>query len=600
MKQLACEMCGSTDLAKENGFVVCQSCGMKYSVEEAKKLMIEGTVEVTGTVAVDKTKEAEALLKRAFMFLSEGDWASVNKYCDMVLDIDPENAQAYLGKLMADLGVQKQEDIKNCYEDFRSNNYFKKAMLYADDKLKSTLNSYTEYFKENIAPILSQLESFEFSIYTNRDEVFHKKALGIKVGEVNTITIRGIKDKTIEHVELPNCINYISNSAFKNCTNLKNVDIPDSVTSIDKDTFYGCSSLTSITIPDSVTNIGENAFYGCSGIENITIPNSVTSIGKCAFAECKNLTCITIPDSVTTIGGHAFSGCTNLTNITIPDSVTTIGDYAFQNCSSFTSITIPNGISILSNTFRGCTNLKKVTLPNSVTSISGAFSECTSLTGIKIPDSVTSIGTAFYDCRSLTSITIPDGVTKIVPHAFSGCSSLENITIPASVTCIGNYAFKDCSSLKKIYITDIEAWCKICYSGYGCYPLIGSADLYLNGELVTDLVIPDGVTSIGKYAFYGYSFLKSITIPDSVTTIGDYAFYRCSNLTNMTIGSGVTSVGTNALYATNLNSITVGKEELIRYLHNPVTASVTFKTAKGTWKTMTYKKYAKKYLGRYF
>ena len=86
-------MCGSTDMIKEDGVFVCQSCGCKYSVEEAKRMMIEGTVEIKGAVQVDKNNEIDALLKRVFMFLEEGDWSNADKYCEKVLDIDPENAE---------------------------------------------------------------------------------------------------------------------------------------------------------------------------------------------------------------------------------------------------------------------------------------------------------------------------------------------------------------------------------------------------------------------------------------------------------------------------------------------------------------------------
>ena len=75
--------------------------------------------------------------------------------------------------------------------------------------------------------------------------------------------------------------------------------------------------------------------------------------------------------------------------------------------------------------------------------------------------------------------------------------------------------------------------------------------MYLNGELVTDLVIPDGVTEIKDYAFSGFSSLTSVTIPNSVTSIGEYAFDGCRALTSVTIGSGVTSIGNDAFHGCN-------------------------------------------------
>ena len=125
MKQLTCEMCGSTDMIKEDGVFVCQSCGCKYSVEEAKKLMIEGTVEIKGTVQVDKNNEIDALLKRVFMFLEEEKWKEADEYCEKVLDIDPENPEAYLGKLMVEYELSYISDITWYTPDF----YEKKPKL---------------------------------------------------------------------------------------------------------------------------------------------------------------------------------------------------------------------------------------------------------------------------------------------------------------------------------------------------------------------------------------------------------------------------------------------------------------------------------------
>lgn len=357
-------------------------------------------------------------------------------------------------------------------------------------------------------------------------------------------------------------------------SSIKEVILKNGVTSIGSDAFSGCSSLTSVTIPNSVTSIGPRAFANCTGLTSITIPNSVTSIEVGVFVNCTGLMSITIPNSVTHIENYAFRGCSSLTSVTIPNSVTSIRPYAFADCSSLASVTIPNGVtSIMYRVFYNCSSLTSVTIPNSVTSIEEhAFYGCSSLTSVTIPNSVTSIGDeAFGDCNNLrevhitdiaawcriffgeyssfksnplyyahnlyvndiliTDLMIPDGVTSIGNGAFFRCSSLTSVSIPNSVTSIGNLAFSGCNSLKAVHITDIAAWCKINFGLFNSSnPLYYAHNLYVNGTLLTDLVIPDGVTSIGTNAFCGCSSLTSVTVPNSVTSIESYAFFDCNNL----------------------------------------------------------------------
>ncbi|MBO7281774.1 MAG: leucine-rich repeat domain-containing protein, partial [Alistipes sp.] len=179
---------------------------------------------------------------------------------------------------------------------------------------------------------------------------------------------------------------------------------------------------------------------------------------------------------------------------------------------------------------------------------------------IKFDGEVTTIGReAFYKCSNLKSITIPNSVTTIVEYAFYDCSGLTSVTIPDSLIRIGGEgAFFGCSSLTSVYISDISAWCNISFADLYSNPLSNGCNLYLNNELVTDLTIPDSVTTVGGWAFSGCSSLTSVTIPDSVTTIGRWAFRSCDSLTSVTIGDSVTSIGEEAFRScASLTSVTI-------------------------------------------
>ena len=395
---------------------------------------------------------------------------------------------------------------------------------------------------------------------------------------------------SLTSVTIPSSVTSIGGGAFSHCSSLTSVTIPEGVTSIGSYAFSWCSSLTSVTIPSSVTSIGDGAFYNCSSLTSVTIPEGVTSIGSSAFENCRSLTSVTIPSSVTSIGESAFF-CSDLqslyisdlaswlsidcgdgasllpeklylnnvllTDVVIPDGVTSIRNYAFYNCSSLTSVTIPEGVTLIGDgAFKNCSSLTSVVIPEGVTSIGdGAFSNCSSLTSVTIPEGVTSIGDdAFWNCSSLTSVTIPEGVTSIGSYAFYNCSSLRSVTIPSSVISICKEAFSDCTALKDVHISDVASWCNISFEldRYGrenySNPFCYARNLYLNGKLVTDLIIPEGVTSIGDGAFKNCSSLTSVVIPEGVTSIGDGAFSNCSSLTSVTIPSSVTSIGENAFY----------------------------------------------------
>ena len=415
--------------------------------------------------------------------------------------------------------------------------------------------------------------------------------LSNSVTVINSSLFRGCKELT--SVSMGSSVTSIGNAAFYECYKLTNLQIPNTVTKIDSYAFYKCSSLTQIDLPNGLQQLFSWAFDYCSSLTSVFIPKTVTSLGgafgynpkmesmvvesgntkyhsvnnciietstKRLLQGCKN-SVIPSDGSVTSIWVFAFEGCSGLTNINIPSTLTVIDGGAFENCTGLTSINIPNSVTTLGETaFKGCTSLASVTIGSGITKInSETFSGCKALTSISIPDSVTSIGyRPFIGCDNLTSLTIGAGVTSIEASVFDGCDNLTNIAfsgensayhmagnciietasktlirgfknsiIPTdgSVTSIGDLAFNE-SAISNVVIPDSVT-------------SIGREAFVYCGNL-TSVVISENVSEIGQLAFQGCSSLKSVVIPDKVSTIYECAFAGCSSLTNVTIGSGLT------------------------------------------------------------
>ncbi|MGN0823640.1 MAG: leucine-rich repeat domain-containing protein [Candidatus Coproplasma sp.] len=376
------------------------------------------------------------------------------------------------------------------------------------------------------------------------------------------------EDGTAEHYQCSLCKSYFD----ANKVELDDVTIPASGHAFEDDVCTVCGELNATEgLIYTLSNDGKS--YYCSGIDdNVTETNivinskynglPVTAIGENAFNNKSSITRVRIPDSVTSIGLYAFRSCDNLTSVTIGNGVTSIGDLAFSGCTALESVTIPNSVtSIGSYAFGACNNLTSVTIGNGVTSIGHrAFDYCYKLIEVKNLSSLTITAgstdngcVAYYAKRVYTEgnsylstdangyIIYNDGTDKILV----GYLGMEtDIVLPNDITQINRYAFYNCRSLTSVTIGN-----SVTSIGY---------DAFYNCRSLTSVTIGNSVTSIGDEAFLSCSNLTSVSIPNSVTSIGVSAFRNCDNLTSVTIGNSVTSIGAMAFhYCYRLTSITI-------------------------------------------
>ena len=284
--------------------------------------------------------------------------------------------------------------------------------------------------------------------------------------------------------------------------------------------FYCINEITNAVIGEGITGIEEYAFKECANLKKITINNP-----SCVIYDDRN----TIPFTCSIWGepGSAAEAYAVKYGRLFNKEVTDDAIIESGSCGDGVTYTLTGGGTL--------------TVSGTGAVGDGAF------------------GNQYYGIKN---VIIEDGVTGIGEGAFSWCEELISVTIPDSVTSVGSCAFGGCWRLKSVYIDDLSAWCAVRFSDVAANPLYQMPNrmtaLYLNGEIVRELIIPDGVTSIGEYVFAGCRHLNSVTIPDSVTSIGDYAFYECYDLSSVTIPGSVKSIGAGAFgYCHNLSSVTI-------------------------------------------
>ena len=376
-----------------------------------------------------------------------------------------------------------------------------------------------------------------------------------------TIGNGALYGSAIEQFTIPSSVKTVGDHAFGNCDNLVDVFFEEGVTSLGGNAFSSCDKLKNVTLPESLTTINYNGFIGCTELEYLFIPKGVTSLVSSSFSGCDKLIVevseenpafcsengilynkdktdlfycsptktgdITLPETVQSIKGTGFESCSGITSVKLHEGITYVGVCSFEDCTALKEIVFPQSLTYLGEyAFQRCTELESVTFNDSSVLIEDSvFSGCTELKTLDLGNNISGIDNyAFAACYKLTDVDIPDSVQMLGKGVFSGSYNIETITLGSGVKTIASNAFG--SSLKCLNIKDMAAWCNV-EMEYNTNPLLFSAKLYLNGELVKNLEIPEGVSVIKYSVFAGLKEIDNVILPSTLTSIKAVNFYDC-------------------------------------------------------------------------
>lgn len=307
----------------------------------------------------------------------------------------------------------------------------------------------------------------------------------------NTLSISGTGKMTMslsdssEHSNVPE-------SLYTRCTK---IIFSDGITEIVNGFGSSFKNLTCIELGNTITSIASGNFYTFLGTK-LEFPASLKAIQSGTFSSCPNLSELVFHEGLQEIQGGTLSGFQSLNSVVFPESLTSISSGAFSTVI-INDVEIGSADSVIGSSGINIPNCKNLIIRGGTingTDVTGRLSKLENLT---LKGLVKFTGTShFAPCSStLKSVTIEDGITEIPASCFVNCGKITEITIPASVISIGDSAFSS-TSLK-------------------------------------NLVISDGVQTIGVQAFYGTQ-LTNVSIPASVTSIGENAF-NTSATTNITL-----------------------------------------------------------------
>lgn len=390
-----------------------------------------------------------------------------------------------------------------------------------------------------------------------------------KLGDKGTLTISGTGEMynysmadapwkeqkdLISALVVENGATSIGSSTFDGYTSLKSIKLASTVKSIGNNAFSN-TGITSLDLPEGMESIGIGAFYNCEKMTELKLPESLTTLNNGAFAFCKGLTAVTLPNKITFIGALAFEECTGLTSITIPENVTEIRNQAFYYCTALTMVELPKALQTVGDNAFYETKLQdvyyagteedwgKIAIGLKNEPLTNANLHCM---GAVVVISGTCGGALTWKLDSKGTLTI-SGTGAMTDYTKSGvapwnkdCEEIRSVVIENGVTTIGEYAFENCTLLESVAISDsVEKIGKYAFSGCSALKRIS---------------LPDSIAQIGDCAFRA-SGLEAVKIPEGVTLLGEGMFARCPNLQTVELPSTLQAIRENAFIGSGLNKI---------------------------------------------
>lgn len=390
-----------------------------------------------------------------------------------------------------------------------------------------------------------------------------------KLGDKGTLTISGTGEMynysmadapwkeqkdLISALVVENGATSIGSSTFDGYTSLKSIKLASTVKSIGNNAFSN-TGITSLDLPEGMESIGIGAFYNCEKMTELKLPESLTTLNNGAFAFCKGLTAVTLPNKITFIGALAFEECTGLTSITIPENVTEIRNQAFYYCTALTMVELPKALQTVGDNAFYETKLQdvyyagteedwgKIAIGLKNEPLTNANLHCM---GAVVVISGTCGGALTWKLDSKGTLTI-SGTGAMTDYTKSGvapwnkdCEEIRFVVIENGVTTIGEYAFENCTLLESVVISDsVEKIGKYAFSGCSALKRIS---------------LPDSIAQIGDHAFRA-SGLEAVKIPEGVTLLGEGMFARCPNLQTVELPSTLQTIREIAFIGSGLNKI---------------------------------------------